>query len=1009
MLKDKSIAVFLSHYSIGKSSPIVCMLDLLTDNYNVDLHLNDVYHQDALVMTKICKVYTYQYDVNALTSYHNLDIPSYDYFMAFDANGFFLCKYLYPFSKPIYYSLELYFRDNAYNLFYPEVVMNKERNEINNINGLIIQSNEREELFRNEYNLSDEIETLILPVTYNHPANKIKKNIFREKFKIPNSIKIALHLGGIQEHHCLIELADSFKNITNWVLIIHGNAFGEYVEKLKNFIIRNQISNVFISNDYVKNIDDMDVFLQSVDVGIAWYKNVSPNFSTAGKSSGKISAYLRFGLPVVVNKFQSTIDAIEHTGCGKCVEHYTEIPDVLIQIENKYSFYSENCRNEYNKYYWFENYKKDIIKFIEKNKIEIIVNQSDEFFINLKMKTENMDNYFIRQSIKKFIDENINSFRGNLIDLGCGQMPYKDYILTNNKNINSYIGIDIINPIYQKQKLPDLYWDGKTIPLEDNSIDTLLALELFEHLPELHSVLKEVNRVLKPDGNLYFTVPFLWPLHDAPNDEFRYTPFSLKRILRNCYFDDIIIKATGGWNASLAQMLGLWLRRSGLDEDSREKLTEQLWAFYKELIEKDIIPEKFDNGPMVTGFSGVAKKKKNIEKLNTVLEIKKTNQNKELKKVIFVVNFFPKLSETFIVAQIIGLINKNVEIEIWALNFSEEEIINSAIIENNLFSKVRYIQLPDNSLNEIDWFNAFIYLNKLIVNENDVFHIHFGQNYLLLEKLFIQIENPVIVSFHGLDASQYILENGQDCYNRLFKRVDLITTPSREMQEVLLSIGSDLRKMVVHHCGVDTKVFYPQKRKATNDKIRLLSVGRLVEKKGIEYSIKAFAKLNTKNVIYDIIGEGPLEKSLSHLIYELGISDKVRLLGAKTSEEIVEELRKTDIYVLTSVTAANGDKEGLPVTLIEAQSSGIPVVSTYHAGIPELVTDESSGFLCNEKDVLKIAESLDKLIRSYELREKFSQNARNKVIEEFDIEKLNDKLYEYYITLIQKKNIFFNI
>ena len=616
-------------------------------------------------------------------------------------------------------------------------------------------------------------------------------------------------------------------------------------------------------------------------------------------------------------------------------------------------------------------------------------------FIEPELTQHNLDLYLIRKSIKDSIVRNLPKFKGILLDLGCGEMPYRHYILANS-SVTKYIGMDIENPIYQKDTKPNLFWDGKKIPIEENSIDTIMATELFEHLPDIQSVLDEINRVLKPGGMLFFTVPFLWPLHDVPYDEYRYTPFALERHLKKAGLDSIEIKPYGGWNASLAQMLGLWLNRSGLQENDRIFLSEKFFPFYKQLIETDIIPEEYTKGPMLPGFSGSAKKKILIEDCTKESSNHDAREvSKEKFKAVIVVNYFPKISETFILDQILGLLKKGLDLEIWAQSIPEEKLIHPAIIQNNLLSKVRYIQLPLDYYGNKEWKKEFLMINKITINKNDLFHVHFGQNFNALQKLFLEINNPVIVSFHGLDASEYIYHNGPACYKHLFNRADLITTPSYEMQNVLLSLGSKKEKMIVHRYGVDINKFTP-KEKSPQNEISILTVARLVEKKGIQYSIRAFAELNLGNAIYKIIGDGPLETALKRLVYQLEINDRVIFLGSKSKEQIINEMRNSDIYILTSITASNGDKEGLPVTLIEAQSTGLPVVSTIHAGIPELIDNNLTGFLCEEKNIKCIAEKLKILINNSDIRKRFSKQARTRIMEEFDIEKLNNVLFNTY-------------
>lgn len=229
-------------------------------------------------------------------------------------------------------------------------------------------------------------------------------------------------------------------------------------------------------------------------------------------------------------------------------------------------------------------------------------------FINLTFSKTNLDIYYIRNSIFNALKENINIFSGRLLDVGCGQMPYKKYILENSK-INEYVGLDIETALlYDTLIQPDIRWDGITLPFENDKFDTILMTEVLEHTPFPNAILKEAFRVLKNEGIIFFTVPFLWPLHEVPNDEYRFTPFALERILKEAGFSDIKIKATGGWHASLAQMLGLWVRQSSMSKLKRKGISIILKPIIKFLIKKDKKPICFREGQMITGLYGIAKK-----------------------------------------------------------------------------------------------------------------------------------------------------------------------------------------------------------------------------------------------------------------------------------------------------------------------------------------------------------------------------------------------------------------
>ncbi len=230
-------------------------------------------------------------------------------------------------------------------------------------------------------------------------------------------------------------------------------------------------------------------------------------------------------------------------------------------------------------------------------------------FIEIPFTNDNLDRYLVRTSIKKALDENLPNFNGKMLDAGCGKMPYRAYI-KNNSKITEYIGLDIESAlVYEKGVQPDFTWNGITMPFENDSFDTCMATEVLEHCPEPEVFLKEVYRVLKPGGVLFFTVPFLWNLHETPHDEYRYTPFSLERHFKNSGFTQIEIKATGGWHASMAQMMGLWVKRSPMNSKKRKWAMKLVKPFMKKLIKMEGNRAiKFQEGQMITGLYGLIKK-----------------------------------------------------------------------------------------------------------------------------------------------------------------------------------------------------------------------------------------------------------------------------------------------------------------------------------------------------------------------------------------------------------------
>jgi len=229
-------------------------------------------------------------------------------------------------------------------------------------------------------------------------------------------------------------------------------------------------------------------------------------------------------------------------------------------------------------------------------------------FINIQLNTGTLDRFIVRHSILRELNGALSHFSGHLLDIGCGGMPYKQYLL-NHSAITNYTGLDIEGALtYNENVRPDFTWNGIVMPFQTSSFDTAFGTEVLEHCPDPQIVLQEVYRVLKPGGHFFFTVPFLWPLHEVPHDEYRYTPFSLERHLKNAGFSQVHLQALGGWDASLAQMLGLWVRRRKMSTWKRKLLSSVLKPIIARLIRKDFKPASFTESTMITGISGIAVK-----------------------------------------------------------------------------------------------------------------------------------------------------------------------------------------------------------------------------------------------------------------------------------------------------------------------------------------------------------------------------------------------------------------
>lgn len=398
--------------------------------------------------------------------------------------------------------------------------------------------------------------------------------------------------------------------------------------------------------------------------------------------------------------------------------------------------------------------------------------------------------------------------------------------------------------------------------------------------------------------------------------------------------------------------------------------------------------------------------------------------------IAVIVSEFPALSETFILNRITGLIDRGHHVDIYASrerdyddsihqtvkNYELQQITsyerNTATsflgdirrkVESLFFLikksgiKNFLIHLP--SQKEIRYLTRFHQKRRY-----DVIHAFFGLN----GKIAVQARNlgilkgPIAVSFHGFDLSS-IIKGNPNIYNRLFRDAELFLPVCEYYKERLIDLGCPEENTKVHPSAIDVEQFIPAEKNNSASKVKIISIGRLVEKKGFKYSIEALAEYikenPSKEITYRIIGAGPLHDELHSLIDQLQISKYVDIWDSVDQAKIVTEIQGSDILICPSVVAENGDEDTVPNVLKEAMACRLPVIATWHGGIPELVQHEENGFLVEEKDVQALKEKIDVLANSPELRDKLGKNGREYVKNNYEIESWNDIISEEYIKL----------
>lgn len=406
-------------------------------------------------------------------------------------------------------------------------------------------------------------------------------------------------------------------------------------------------------------------------------------------------------------------------------------------------------------------------------------------------------------------------------------------------------------------------------------------------------------------------------------------------------------------------------------------------------------------------------------------------------RIALIVRHFPVLSQTFILNQITGLIDRHHEVDIYPLEgipAQNLEKVHPDVEKYRLLD--RTYPLPEISTNyAIRWWNGWKILarnfsrNPRVVSRAlnifkygtsaatfwllhvalptldkepyDIIHCQFGD--LGLRGIpFRDICFPtakLVTTFRGFDISLYLREHGDRIYEPLFEQGDFFMTNCDYFKRELIRIGCDPNRLAVVRSGLEPRDFtFSPPRPPGDGKIRIATTGRLSEKKGIEYAIRAVAQLipDYANLTYQIIGDGPLKAELAQLIDELGVKDSVQLLGWKTQPEIKEILAKAHLFMAPSVTAADGDRDAPINVLKEAMAMGLPVISTDHGGIPELVRDGISGYLVPERDAPGLAEKIKTLIEHPEQWTQLAQAGRMEVETHYNINQLNDRLVEIY-------------
>lgn len=344
-------------------------------------------------------------------------------------------------------------------------------------------------------------------------------------------------------------------------------------------------------------------------------------------------------------------------------------------------------------------------------------------------------------------------------------------------------------------------------------------------------------------------------------------------------------------------------------------------------------------------------------------------------KILMIVGSFPVIHDICILNQITGLIDRGHDVHIFA--FSKGDCINvqEDVITYDLINKTTFKKLPSN------------------LDSYDIVLFQFGHRIFDIKKEH-KFKGKVAVCLRGYDITVF-LKNNPHAYDIYFGCCDLFMPVCEAFKKILENIGCPSHKIIVQHSAIDCSKFIFKKRQFPQEgTINVVSAGRFIEKKGFIYALRAIAELVKKypQIHYTLIGSGVLKKEYERLIKELGIEEKVHLYNWLTHEEYIKLLDQGHIFLLPSITAQNNDQEGIANVLKEAMAMGLITIATDHSGNSELIDHNTSGFLVPERDSNAIIQTVDYIINHPERWLSIQVAAAQKVRQDFDKEKENDKL-----------------
>jgi colanic acid/amylovoran biosynthesis glycosyltransferase len=404
-------------------------------------------------------------------------------------------------------------------------------------------------------------------------------------------------------------------------------------------------------------------------------------------------------------------------------------------------------------------------------------------------------------------------------------------------------------------------------------------------------------------------------------------------------------------------------------------------------------------------------------------------------KIAFFTRYFPKVSETFIINQVTNLIDRGHDVTVFASKKPDENVIHDSVAEYDLFDRTVYSEKPSTYLEGIRLLGKFsgviatkypshlreiqrslklgreaparlANFHRFMAHDEifDLCHAHFGTVGRQWEFVAdLPEQGPFVTTCYGTDVTGFPHPNRYDWYDGFWERCDLAIGITQYIRSRMIMLGCPEKKSIKHPIGIDTTRFDWNMRTYDGGPLRIVSVARHAKKKGLRYGIEAVADCIDAgmDIEYQIAGDGELRPELERLVRQRGISDEVNLLGWIPQSEVSQILQESHLFMLPSVTARSGDTEGQALVLQEAQATGVPVIATYHDGIPEGVAERWTGRLVPEREPESLADAIKFFHDNPEIVQEYSRNTAD-YIERFDNKRLLDRQVDLYRNLVEQ-------